>query len=120
MKRLLLILLLGGLASWHARAADTDAGINALGRGNYPKALEIFMPDAEKGDWAAQSFVAYTYERLENFEESYAWYYAAAECGSLDAEIELAVLTRKMAKPRIEKGQAIGKEYHDKYCKPQD
>jgi hypothetical protein len=73
MKRIVLIVAL--LAPLPA-AADIQEGVNALGRGNYPKALAIFQPLAEGGDWNAQGFLAHTYRLMENNREAYAWYYA--------------------------------------------
>lgn len=97
--------------------ADIQAGVNALGRGNYPKALEIFQPLAEAGDWNAQGFLAHTYKMMENHREAYAWYYATANCGSKDASIELSMLETKLSKKTIEQGKALGDIYHDRYCR---
>jgi TPR repeat protein len=99
--------------------ADINAGVEALGRFNYPNALEEFRPGAENGDWAAQSFLAYTYVQMENYREAYAWYHAAAECGSLDARIERTMLEGKMTPARIEQAKELGRDYYGKYCKPQ-
>jgi len=35
--------------------ADIQDGVNALGRGNYVRALEIFQPLAEGGDWISHT-----------------------------------------------------------------
>ncbi len=97
--------------------AGIQEGVNALGRGNYPKALEIFQPLAESGDWNAQGFLAHTYKMMENNREAYAWYYATAKCGSKDASIELSMLERKVSKKTIEQGTALGDIYYDRYCR---
>ena len=97
--------------------ADIQAGVNALGRGNYPKALAIFQPIAEGGDWNAQGFLAHTYRLMENNLEAYAWYYATAKCGSIDAGIELDMLSPKLSSEAIEQGKALGEIYHDRYCR---
>ena len=97
--------------------ADVQEGVNALGRGNYPKALEIFHPLAEGGDWNAQGFLAHTYRLMENNREAYAWYYATAKCGSQDARIELSMLEPKLSKATIEQGKKLGDVYHDRYCR---
>jgi TPR repeat protein len=97
--------------------AGIQEGVNALGRGNYPKALEIFQPLAEGGDWNAQGFLAHTYKMMENNREAYAWYYATAKCGSIDARIELSMLEPKVSKKTIEQGKALGDIYHDRYCR---
>ncbi len=97
--------------------ADIQAGVNALGRGNYAKALAIFQPLAEGGDWNAQGFLAHTYKMMENHREAYAWYYATAKCGSKDASIELSMLEPKVSKKTIEQGKALGDIYHDRYCR---
>lgn len=97
--------------------ADIQEGVNALGRGNYPKALEIFQPLAEGGDWNAQGFLAHTYKLMENYREAYAWYYATAKCGSKDARIELSMLEYKLSATTKEQGKALGDIYHDRYCR---
>lgn len=114
MRRFVLILAL--LVSAPA-LADIQEGVNALGRGNYPRALEIFQPLAETGDWNAQGFLAHTYRLMENNLEAYAWYHAMAECGSKDARIELSIFEPKLTESTIEQGKALGDIYHDRYCR---
>ena len=97
--------------------ADVQEGVNALGRGNYAKALEIFQPLAEGGDWNAQGFLAHTYRLMENNREAYAWYHATAKCGSKDAAIELYMLETKLSANTIEQGKALGDIYYDRYCR---
>jgi hypothetical protein len=97
--------------------ADIQAGVNALGRGNYPQALEIFLPLAESGDWNAQGFLAHTYRLMEKNREAYAWYHATAKCGSPDARIELYMLEPKLSSEAIEDGKTLGDIYHDRYCR---
>lgn len=97
--------------------ADIQAGVNALGRGNFPKALEIFQPLAEDGDWNAQGFLAHTYRLMENNREAYGWYHATAKCGSQDARIELYMLEPKLSPEIIEDGKALGDIYYDRYCR---
>ncbi len=97
--------------------ADIQAGVNALGRGNYPRALEIFQPLAEGGDWNAQGFLAHTYKMMENNRKAYAWYYATAKCGSMDASIELSILERKLSEKTIGQGKTLGDIYFDRYCR---
>ncbi len=97
--------------------ADVQDGVNALGRGNYPKALEIFQPLAEGGDWNAQGFLAHTYKLMENNREAYAWYHATARCGSKDALIELYALEAKLSEKTAEQGKALGDIYYDRYCR---
>ena len=97
--------------------AGVQEGVNALGRGNYPKALEVFLPLAKDGDWNAQGFLAHTYKLMGNDREAYAWYYATAKCGSKDARIELYALESKFSAKTVEKGQALGDIYYDRYCR---
>ena len=97
-------------------SADTEAGINALGRGQYEQALEAFRPGAEQGDPSDQNLLAHTYTLLENYEEAYAWYHLSAACGSLDAEIELAVLSQKITEETAQAGRTLGETYYQKYC----
>lgn len=110
------LLMLAMLAGTPAHA-DIQDGINALGRGNYQKALEIFGPLAATGDWNAQGFLAHTYRLMENNVEAYAWYHAMAKCGSADARIELRMLEPKLADETIAEGKTLGDTYYDKYCR---
>lgn len=114
MKRIILIFAL--LVSMSA-SADIQEGVNALGRGNYPKALAIFQPLAEGGDWNAQGFLAHTYKLMEDYREAYAWYYATAKCGSKDAQIELSMIEQRVNDNIAEQGTAIGEIYYDRYCR---
>ena len=114
MFRFVLILTLLVVMPAHA---DIQEGVNALGRGNYPRALEIFQPLAEAGDWNAQGFLAHTYKLMEDHSEAYAWYYATAKCGSKDARIELYMLEPKLTAKTIEKGQSLGEIYFARYCR---
>jgi hypothetical protein len=97
--------------------ADIQDGVNALGRGNYTRALEIFQPLAEGGDWNAQGFLAHTYKLMENNREAYAWYHATAKCGSKDARIELYMLESKLSAETVEQGKALSEVYYDRYCR---
>lgn len=97
--------------------ADVQEGVNALGRGNYAKALEIFQPLAEGGDWNAQGFLAHTYRLMENHREAYAWYHATAKCGSKDAAIELYMLEPRLNAETIKQGKSLGDTYYDRYCR---
>ena len=114
MTRILLIVAM--LVAMPVRA-DIQDGVNALGRGDYPKALRIFQPMAESGDWNAQGFLAHTYKLMEEYQEAYAWYYATAKCGSKDAQIDLYTLESKLGKKLIEQGKSLGDIYHDRYCR---
>ena len=114
MKRIIFIFAL--LVSTPA-SADIQEGVNALGRGNYPKALAIFQPLAESGDWNAQGFLAHTYKLMDDYREAYAWYYATAKCGSKDAQIELSMIERKVSAGVAEQATAMGDIYFDRYCR---
>jgi len=117
MKRYLSIILIGmGLSGSPATYGDTETGVDALGRGQYDQALDAFLPGAKQGDLADQIFLGHTYTLLENYEEAYAWYHLSAGCGSIDAEIELAVLSRKLSEETIEAGRTRGEAYREVYC----
>jgi hypothetical protein len=109
-------LILALLAGTPAQA-DIQEGVNALGRGDYPRALEIFEPLAKTGDWNAQGFLAHTYRQMENNLQAYAWYYAMAKCGSVDGRIELGMFEAKLTDEIIAKGKALGDTYHERYCR---
>lgn len=111
----IIVLLASMQVAW--AASVMQEGVNALGRGNYPKALAIFQPLAEGGDWNAQGFLAHTYRLMENNREAYAWYYATAKCGSPDAKIELSMLEPKLAASVVAQGKVLGDIYHDRYCR---
>lgn len=111
---LALLVLLGAAAPVRAGLQE---GIDAMGRGNYPRAVEIFEPMALDGDWNAQGFLAHTYLLMEKNEEAYAWFYATARCGSKDAEIELGLLSPKLTKETIDAGKELGEVYYDRYCR---
>jgi len=98
--------------------ASNEAGVEALGRGNYELALSEFRPAAELGNVSAQNFLAYTYLMLEDYQRAYAWYHMSAECGSLDADIDRAILARKMSDTEIEHAQALGSTLIDQFCTP--
>ena len=95
---------------------DTRSGLDALGRGDYSTALEEFRPQAETGDLSAQGFLAHTYKQMENYREAYAWFHAAAQCGSLDARLERRILEGKMTPSRIDQAKKLGDTYYEKYC----
>ena len=105
---LTLVPLLIGLIVCVPGAADTESGVNALGRGQYQKALAAFLPGAEQGNPGDQNFLAHTYVLLENYEQAYAWYHLSAACGSVDAQIELAVSSRKITDETAEAGRTLG------------
>ncbi|NIM72238.1 MAG: hypothetical protein GTO67_11080 [Gammaproteobacteria bacterium] len=112
-----LILAILAMLAGGAVQADVQQGVNALGRGNYEKAREIFEPLAMTGDWNAQGFLAHTYRMMENNVEAYAWYHAMAKCGSVDARIELGILEPKLSGETIAEGKALGDIYHQRYCR---
>ena len=97
--------------------AEMQAGINALGRGQYEAAIEEFRPHAEQGDPIAQNFLAHTYKLMQKYSESYGWYQLSAKCTqSIDAEVELQILKRKMSPQAIEAGDTLGQALFEKLC----
>jgi TPR repeat protein len=93
-----------------------EAGVVALGHGDYERALEIFTPLAHIGNQSAQSFLAHTYTLLEDYEQAYAWYFASAECGSADASVDLAILSEKVSEEQIARGKSLGRSFLERYC----
>jgi hypothetical protein len=113
---LVLLFLLAGANVPACPCGSLEAGIAALGRGEYERALAIFTPLAEIGNQSAQSFLAHTYTLLEDYEHAYAWYFASAACGSTDAEVDLAILSEKVTDDQIAQGESLGKTFLDRYC----
>ena len=111
-----IVWLLFSLVVCGESVADNNDGVNALGRGNYEQALIEFRPGAELGDVSAQNFLAYTYLMLEDYVQAYAWYHMSAECGSLDADIDREILSRKMSDTQLDKARQIGAGYLEHYC----
>lgn len=112
-----LVLVLAQVITWSGARADIESGVAALGRGEYDRALDEFKPAAENGDRIAQSYLGYTYQLMEQYEQAYAWYYTSAECGSVDARIERATLETKMTRARVAKATKVGTDYARRYCK---
>lgn len=117
MRRFVLLVALLAASPLVYASDQIQEGVNALGRGNYPRALAIFLPLAEGGDWNAQGFLAHTYRLMEDNREAYAWYYATAKCGSPDARIELSLLEPKLSAETVVQGKRLGDIYHDRYCR---
>jgi uncharacterized protein len=78
-----------------ALAGPLENGIAAYDRGDYPTAMRLFAPSAERGDAWAQSYVGFMYwEGLgvaQNFATAAQWSQLAADKGNGDAQQNLAM-----------------------------
>jgi uncharacterized protein len=86
------LLLTAGLAE----AASFRQGVSAFNRQDYVAASRVFIPLAEQGDPAAQTYLGYLFETgrgvPQNYTEAAMWYRRAAEqCDSL-AQYSLGLL----------------------------
>lgn len=76
--------------------ADIDAGKEAYYMGEYERAIEAFMPDAETGNTYAQIKIGFMYENGWGVDRSYVsaanWYNRAIDGGDPEGSVALAKL----------------------------
>jgi uncharacterized protein len=82
-----------------ADAATFRQGVSAFNRQDYVSASQIFIPLAERGESAAQSYLGYMFETgrgvPQNYTEAAMWYRRAAEQGDSLAQYSLGLLYDK-------------------------
>lgn len=82
-----------------AEAASFRQGVSAFNQQNYVSASRIFIPLAERGDAAAQSYLGFMFETgrgvPQNYTEAAMWYRRAAEQGDSLAQYSLGLLYDK-------------------------
>jgi TPR repeat protein len=87
------MLLLGGHA---ALAQSFGDGVSAFNRQDYVAASRVFIPLAERGKPAAQTYLAFMFETgrgvPQNYTEAAMWYRRAAEQGDSRAQYSLGLL----------------------------
>jgi TPR repeat protein len=80
-------------------AASFGQGVSAFNRRDYVSASHIFIPLAEQGNPAAQSYLGFMFETgrgvPQNYTESAMWYRRAAEQGDSLAQYSLGLLYDK-------------------------
>lgn len=86
-----------GLLGGGAPAAEVESGAAAYARGDYATALAVWLPQAERGDAAAQLRVGQMLRdrqgvRWRDFEGAASWFRRAAANGSAEAEYALGRL----------------------------
>ena len=83
-------------AGHFAEAATLRQGVSAFNRQNYVLASQIFIPFAERGDPAAQTYLGIMFETgrgvPQNYTEAAMWYRRAAEQGDSLAQYSLGLL----------------------------
>jgi len=79
-----------------AEAASFRQGVSAFNHQDYVSASRIFIPLAEQGDPAAQSYLGFMFETgrgvPQNYTEAAIWYRRAAEQGDSLAQYSLGLL----------------------------
>jgi uncharacterized protein len=79
-----------------AEAATFRQGVSAFNRQDYVLASQIFIPFAERGDHAAQTYLGFMFETgrgvPQNYTEAAMWYRRAAEQGDSQAQYSLGLL----------------------------
>jgi TPR repeat protein len=79
-----------------AEAASFRQGVAAFNRQDYVSASQVFIPLAEQGDPAAQSYLGFMFETgrgvPQNYTEAAMWYRRAAEQGDSLAQYSLGLL----------------------------
>jgi ATP-dependent protease ClpP protease subunit len=92
-RSVLWLVLLTVAPAW---AGPFEEGVAAYDRKEYAKALELWLPLAQRGDHTAQFNVGVLYEKGLGVERSASdaahWYLEAAQQGDLDAQYGLALL----------------------------
>ena len=89
-----------------AEAATIRQGVTAFSRQDYQLASQIFVPLAERGDPAAQTYLGFMFEAgrgvPQNYTEAAMWYRRAAEQGDSLAQYSLGLL--------YDKGQGVPRD----------
>jgi hypothetical protein len=79
-----------------AQASSFRQGVSAYSRQDYVLASRIFIPLAERGESAAQTYLGYMFETgrgvPQNYTEAAMWYRRAAEQGDSHAQYSLGLL----------------------------
>ena len=93
---LLAVLLWGLLPATAAQAQSFRQGMSAYNRRDYVAASRIFIPLAERGNAAAQTYLGYMFETgrgvPQNYTDAAMWYRRAAEQGDSLAQYSLGLL----------------------------
>ena len=93
---LCVLALVLALAATAANAQSLGQGLSAFQRQDYVTASRIFIPLAERGNAAAQSYLGFLFETgrgvPQNFTEAAMWYRRAAEQGDSRAQYSLGLL----------------------------
>jgi TPR repeat protein len=89
-----------------AAAQSLRQGVAAFDRQNYVRASRVFIPLAERGDAAAQTYLGFMFETgrgvPQNYTEAAMWYHRAAEQGDSLAQYSLGLL--------YDKGQGVPRD----------
>src|SRR3954470_10727862 len=90
------LLVLALVLAAPAHAQSLRQGVSAFQRQDYMRASRIFIPLAERGNAAAQSYLGFLFETgrgvPQNYTEAAMWYRRAAEQGDSLAQYSLGLL----------------------------
>ncbi|MGR8980281.1 MAG: tetratricopeptide repeat protein [Gammaproteobacteria bacterium] len=104
-----LVGLIAGLAlsSGMLKANELDDALAAYNKGNFEKAVELWLAIAEKGDSTAEYSLGQMYEQgkgvEQDYQEAFKWYRLSAEQGNARAQYNLGGM--------YEKGQGVSRDY---------
>jgi TPR repeat protein len=90
-----------------AHAASMSSGVAAFKRENFNAAAAVFIPRAQLGNAAAQSYLGYMYSTGRGVPQNYVagayWYHRAAAQGDTTAQYMLGLM--------YDKGQGVAQDY---------
>ena len=104
-------------------AASFQQGVSAFNRQDYVSASQIFIPLAEQGVAAAQSYLGFMFETgrgvPQNYTEAAMWYRRAAEQGDSLAQYSLGLLYDQGSwrAAGYRRGQQMAQSFHRR-CAP--
>ena len=100
------------------REQQLQQAFKALTRGDYQTAVKLWLPLAEQGDAAAQSYLGMMYDNGQGVKqddvEAVKWYRKAAEQGDTFAQSNLGMMY--LSGQGVQKDRTLAKEWLSKAC----